>query len=153
MATVKDFSVEEKLTAVLSLQKIDSKIDEIKTVKGNNNHHSVQSPLLKPRSKECNGHNSSSSVAVAVKRSIIPVLDVSLSPHASGITDDGTTTTAIVRSSPCIEQKQVDDNIIVTAASDSTCTTELLEDTTTTCNQVKSLEGRSVVLSTMMITT
>ncbi len=34
MATVKDFSVEEKLTAVLSLQKIDSKIDEIKTLKG-----------------------------------------------------------------------------------------------------------------------
>ncbi len=35
MATVaKDFSIEEKLTAVLSLQKIDSKIDEIKTLKG-----------------------------------------------------------------------------------------------------------------------
>ncbi len=34
MATVKDFSVEEKLSAVLSLQKIDSKIDEIKTLKG-----------------------------------------------------------------------------------------------------------------------
>ncbi len=34
MATVKDFSVEEKLTAVLVLQKIDSKIDEIKTLKG-----------------------------------------------------------------------------------------------------------------------
>lgn len=34
MATVKDFSVEEKLAAVLSLQKIDSKIDEIKTMKG-----------------------------------------------------------------------------------------------------------------------
>ncbi len=34
MATVKDFSVEEKLTAVLGLQKIDSKIDEIKTMKG-----------------------------------------------------------------------------------------------------------------------
>jgi predicted nucleic acid-binding Zn-ribbon protein len=34
MATVKDFSVEEKLTAVLTLQKIDSKIDEIKTLKG-----------------------------------------------------------------------------------------------------------------------
>ncbi len=34
MATVKDFSVEEKLTAVLALQKIDSKIDEIKTMKG-----------------------------------------------------------------------------------------------------------------------
>lgn len=34
MATVKDFSFEEKLTAVLSLQKIDSKIDEIKTLKG-----------------------------------------------------------------------------------------------------------------------
>ena len=34
MATVKDFSVEEKLTAVLALQKIDSKIDEIKTLKG-----------------------------------------------------------------------------------------------------------------------
>ena len=31
MATVKDFSVEEKLIAVLALQKIDSKIDEIKT--------------------------------------------------------------------------------------------------------------------------
>jgi uncharacterized protein len=34
MATLKDFSVEEKLTAVLALQKIDSKIDEIKTMKG-----------------------------------------------------------------------------------------------------------------------
>ncbi|MBS1777987.1 MAG: hypothetical protein JST70_01595 [Bacteroidetes bacterium] len=34
MATVKDFSIEEKLTAVLTLQKIDSKIDEIKTLKG-----------------------------------------------------------------------------------------------------------------------
>ena len=34
MATVKDFSVEEKLTAVLTLQKIDSKIDEIMTLKG-----------------------------------------------------------------------------------------------------------------------
>jgi predicted nucleic acid-binding Zn-ribbon protein len=34
MATVKDFSVEEKLTAVLTLQKIDSKIDEIQTLKG-----------------------------------------------------------------------------------------------------------------------
>jgi|SRR5690606_26549813 predicted nucleic acid-binding Zn-ribbon protein len=32
--TVKDFSVEEKLIAVLTLQKIDSKIDEIKTLKG-----------------------------------------------------------------------------------------------------------------------
>lgn len=34
MATVKDFSVEEKLIAVLTLQKIDSKIDEIHTLKG-----------------------------------------------------------------------------------------------------------------------
>jgi hypothetical protein len=34
MATIKDFSVEEKLTAVLALQKVDSKIDEIKTLKG-----------------------------------------------------------------------------------------------------------------------
>jgi uncharacterized protein len=34
MATVKDFSFEEKLIAVLALQKIDSKIDEIKTMKG-----------------------------------------------------------------------------------------------------------------------
>ena len=34
MANVKDFSVEEKLVAVLTLQKIDSKIDEIKTLKG-----------------------------------------------------------------------------------------------------------------------
>jgi uncharacterized protein len=34
MATVKDFSVEEKLVAVLTLQKIDSKIDEINTLKG-----------------------------------------------------------------------------------------------------------------------
>jgi predicted nucleic acid-binding Zn-ribbon protein len=34
MATVKDFSIEEKLTAVLTLQKIDSKIDEIKVLKG-----------------------------------------------------------------------------------------------------------------------
>jgi len=34
MATVKDFSVEEKLSSVLALQKIDSKMDEIKTLKG-----------------------------------------------------------------------------------------------------------------------
>lgn len=34
MATIKDFSIEEKLIAVLTLQKIDSKIDEIKTLKG-----------------------------------------------------------------------------------------------------------------------
>jgi predicted nucleic acid-binding Zn-ribbon protein len=34
MANVKDFSVEEKLAAVLALQKVDSKIDEIKTMKG-----------------------------------------------------------------------------------------------------------------------
>ncbi|MBS1589981.1 MAG: hypothetical protein JST52_10260 [Bacteroidetes bacterium] len=34
MANVKDFSVEEKLMAVLTLQKIDSKIDEIQTLKG-----------------------------------------------------------------------------------------------------------------------
>jgi len=34
MATVKDFSFEERLTSVLALQKIDSKIDEIKTMKG-----------------------------------------------------------------------------------------------------------------------
>lgn len=35
MATVaKDFSIEEKLAAVLSLQKIDSKIDELQTLKG-----------------------------------------------------------------------------------------------------------------------
>lgn len=34
MATVKEFSIEEKLTAVLSLQKIDSKIDEIRTLRG-----------------------------------------------------------------------------------------------------------------------
>lgn len=34
MANVKDFSFEEKLISVLSLQKIDSKIDEIKTLKG-----------------------------------------------------------------------------------------------------------------------
>jgi predicted nucleic acid-binding Zn-ribbon protein len=34
MANVKDFSVEEKLIAVLALQKIDSKIDEIHTLKG-----------------------------------------------------------------------------------------------------------------------
>lgn len=34
MAEIKDFSVEEKLIAVLTLQKIDSKIDEIKTLKG-----------------------------------------------------------------------------------------------------------------------
>jgi predicted nucleic acid-binding Zn-ribbon protein len=34
MATVKDFSVEEKLIALLKLQKIDSKSDEIRTLKG-----------------------------------------------------------------------------------------------------------------------
>lgn len=34
MAATKEFSVEEKLKAVLSLQQIDSKIDEIRTLKG-----------------------------------------------------------------------------------------------------------------------
>lgn len=34
MAKVKEFSVQEKLVAVLTLQKIDSKIDEIKTLQG-----------------------------------------------------------------------------------------------------------------------
>jgi predicted nucleic acid-binding Zn-ribbon protein len=34
MAVAKDFSVEQKLVAVLTLQKIDSKIDEIRTLKG-----------------------------------------------------------------------------------------------------------------------
>src|SRR5689334_9459194 len=34
MAAVKDYSVEEKLTALVRLQKIDSKLDEIKILKG-----------------------------------------------------------------------------------------------------------------------
>lgn len=34
MATVKDYSVEEKLTALVQLQKIDSKLDEIRILKG-----------------------------------------------------------------------------------------------------------------------
>jgi len=34
MATVKDFSVEEKLTAMVTLQKIDSKLDELQVLKG-----------------------------------------------------------------------------------------------------------------------
>lgn len=34
MATTKDFSIQEKLSAVIELQKIDSKIDEIRTLKG-----------------------------------------------------------------------------------------------------------------------
>lgn len=34
MATVKDFSVEEKLSALVRLQKIDSKLDEIQILKG-----------------------------------------------------------------------------------------------------------------------
>src|SRR3954470_9808132 len=34
MATVKDFSVEEKLTALVRLQKVDSKLDEIGILKG-----------------------------------------------------------------------------------------------------------------------
>jgi len=34
MATVKDFSVEEKLTAFVRLQKVDSKLDEIGILKG-----------------------------------------------------------------------------------------------------------------------
>lgn len=34
MATVKDFSVEEKLSALIRLQKIDSKLDEIQILKG-----------------------------------------------------------------------------------------------------------------------
>jgi len=34
MATVKDFSVEEKLASLISLQKIDSKLDEIQILKG-----------------------------------------------------------------------------------------------------------------------
>jgi len=34
MATVKEFSVEEKLTSLITLQKIESKLDEIKILKG-----------------------------------------------------------------------------------------------------------------------
>ena len=34
MASVKDFSVEEKLTALVNLQKIDCKLDEIQILKG-----------------------------------------------------------------------------------------------------------------------
>ncbi|HUX84392.1 MAG TPA: C4-type zinc ribbon domain-containing protein [Chitinophagaceae bacterium] len=34
MATVKEYSVEEKLTSILNLQKIDSKLDEIQVLKG-----------------------------------------------------------------------------------------------------------------------
>src|ERR1051325_9921782 len=34
MANVKEFSVEEKLTSLVSLQKIDSKLDEIQVLKG-----------------------------------------------------------------------------------------------------------------------
>lgn len=34
MATVKDFSVEEKLSSLVHLQKVDSKLDEIKILKG-----------------------------------------------------------------------------------------------------------------------
>src|SRR6266700_5276523 len=34
MATVKDFSVEEKLNSLVTLQKIESKIDEIQVLKG-----------------------------------------------------------------------------------------------------------------------
>ena len=34
MATVKDFSVEEKLTSLLTVQKVESKLDEIQVLKG-----------------------------------------------------------------------------------------------------------------------
>ena len=34
MASVKEFSVEEKLTSLVRLQKIDSKLDEIQILKG-----------------------------------------------------------------------------------------------------------------------
>jgi predicted nucleic acid-binding Zn-ribbon protein len=34
MATVKDFSVEEKLSSVVKLQKIDSKLDNLQVLKG-----------------------------------------------------------------------------------------------------------------------
>jgi uncharacterized protein len=34
MATVKDFSVEEKLISLVTLQKIESKIDEFQVLKG-----------------------------------------------------------------------------------------------------------------------
>ena len=34
MANVKEFSVEEKLASLVSLQKADSKLDEIKILKG-----------------------------------------------------------------------------------------------------------------------
>ena len=34
MAAVKDYSVEEKLTALVKLQKVDSKLDEISILKG-----------------------------------------------------------------------------------------------------------------------
>src|SRR6218665_1872088 len=34
MANVKEFSVEEKLSSLVSLQKVDSKLDEVKILKG-----------------------------------------------------------------------------------------------------------------------
>ena len=34
MANVKDYSVEEKLSALVALQKVESKIDEIQILKG-----------------------------------------------------------------------------------------------------------------------
>ncbi len=34
MASVKEFSVEEKLTSLVHLQKVDSKLDEIQILKG-----------------------------------------------------------------------------------------------------------------------
>ncbi len=34
MANVKEYSVEEKLSSLVSLQKVDSKLDEIRTLKG-----------------------------------------------------------------------------------------------------------------------
>ena len=34
MASVKDYSVEEKLTSLVSLQKVDCKLDEIQILKG-----------------------------------------------------------------------------------------------------------------------
>ncbi|HEY5773208.1 MAG TPA: hypothetical protein VIS75_11285, partial [Chitinophagaceae bacterium] len=34
MSTVKEYSVQEKLTSLVTLQKIDSKLDELKVLKG-----------------------------------------------------------------------------------------------------------------------
>ena len=46
MASVKDFSVEDKLKNLLQLQKIDSKLDEIQVLKGSESTINKYKPII-----------------------------------------------------------------------------------------------------------